>query len=181
MTAMIRRFVLVALWAMPATALASDPPQPPAFAPGRARLGVHVSSMTPELRTFLGAKPDAGILVQRVDPGTAAASAGIKVGDVVVAVDGDAIDEIEAVAAALADHGKGDKVEVVVVRKKARKKLRVELQDDAGGLGLPMPGGFSFGEGRHDELERLRAAIEALERRVEALDRARKRASKSKR
>jgi predicted metalloprotease with PDZ domain len=151
------------------------------FAPGRARLGVHVSSMTPELRKFLGAKQDAGILVQRVDPDTPAAKAGIRVGDIVVSVDGDAIDEIDDVASALADHGAGEKVEVVVVRKKARKRLRIAMQDDASARGFAMPEGvFSFGHGAGQEIEILRKTIDALEKRVDELDRSRRRASKPK-
>lgn len=186
----------------PLPALAPLPPMPP-MAPafglasahgsttGRARLGVQVSSMTAELRKFLGAKEEAGILVQRVESESPASRAGMKVGDIVVAVDGKAIGEIGEVAEALADRKKGDKVDVVVVRKKKRRTLRVELQEDesAGEHGFAvgdlrihgLPGGFSFGEGSGDEIETLRAVIEKLETRLDALekrDRTRKRSSK---
>jgi membrane-associated protease RseP (regulator of RpoE activity) len=146
----------------------------------RGRLGLHVSSMTPELRKFFGAKPEVGILVQKVDEDGPAARGGVKVGDIVVEVDGETIDDIGEVAEALSDRGKGDDVDVVVVRKKARKKLKVELKDDAGARGSGVrriPGGFSIGGGG-EELEKLREAIEALEDRVDAIDRARKRKPK---
>jgi membrane-associated protease RseP (regulator of RpoE activity) len=205
MTARIRRFVVALACAVPLVAvapieaaarppIAPEPPQPPAFAlasahgpeSGRARLGVQVSSMTPELRKFLGAKEEAGILVQRVESESAASRAGVKVGDIVVAVDGNAIGEIGEVAEALADRKKGDKVDVVVVRKKKRRTLRVELQEDASDRGFAvgdvqihgMPG-FSFGDGSK-EIEALRAVIEKLESRLEALekrDRSRRRSS----
>jgi predicted metalloprotease with PDZ domain len=171
--------------AVPADAAAHGPtpphaPEPPgfafAFAPSfeqaRPRLGAHVSSMTPELRKFLGAKKDAGILVQLVDADTPAARAGMKVGDVIVSVDGDAIDEIGEVAPALADRGKGDKVDVVVVRNKSRRRLRVVMQDDAN----EQP----RGEDARGEIEQLREQIESLETRVDQLDRARRRSKKAK-
>ncbi|HET6582793.1 MAG TPA: PDZ domain-containing protein [Nannocystaceae bacterium] len=169
------------------------PPQPPAFvlaahdaAQGRARLGVQVSSMTPELRKFLGAKEEAGILVQRVEDDSAAARAGIKVGDIVIVVDGDAIEGISEVGQALSDRKQGDEVDVVVVRKKKRRTMKVTLQEaerepgfDGGGVqihGLP---GLSFDGGSKGEIEALRSTIEALESRLEALEkRSRRRATK---
>jgi membrane-associated protease RseP (regulator of RpoE activity) len=127
------------------------PPQPPAFvfasatdSSGRGRLGLQVSSMTPELRMFFGAKPDTGILVQRVESGSPSALGGLKVGDVIVSVDGDTIEEIGEVAEALSDRSKGDKVEIVVVRKKSRRTLKVALQEDSSDRRLS-PRAFHFG------------------------------------
>ena len=127
------------------------PPQPPAFvfasateSSGRGRLGLQVSRMTPELRMFFGAKADVGILVQRVESGSPSALGGLKVGDVVVSVDGDTIEEIGEVAEALSDRKKSDKVEIVVVRKKSRRTLKVALQEDASEHGFS-PRAFRFG------------------------------------
>ena len=152
-----------ALGLLPATAFAAPaapaPPAPPAspqvhsfswsFSTGHGRLGVQVTSMTPELRDFFGAPDDAGILVQRVESGSAAESAGLKVGDVIVEVDGDRIDEAQDVWRALEDQVEGARVPVTVVRGKKRKKLAATLTDDApapmtfsapsGGSGFVMP------------------------------------------
>ncbi len=127
----------------PEPAVAPMPPQPPvppepfvfavssSSSDGRGRLGLQVSSMTPELRMFFGAKPEVGILVQRVESGSPSALGGLRVGDVVISVDGDTIEEIGEVADALSDRNKGDKVEIVVVRKKSRRTLKVALQENA--------------------------------------------------
>ena len=81
-----------------------------------ARLGVMVMSMTPELRGYFGAANDKGVLVARVEPDSAAAKAGVKVGDVIVDVRGSAVEDAGDVIQALSDSKTGDKVDVAVVR-----------------------------------------------------------------
>lgn len=53
---------------------------------GGPRLGVEVQELSPELRTHFGAPLDRGVLVGHVAPDSAAAKAGIEVGDVIVAL-----------------------------------------------------------------------------------------------
>lgn len=96
---------------------------------GGPRLGTQVSTMTPQLRDFFGAPEDTGLLIQGVEPGSAAEAAGMKVGDVLVEVDGQRIDGVGDVHRALADRGDGDVVAVELVRKKKRKTLKVTLSD----------------------------------------------------
>ncbi|RMH41433.1 MAG: PDZ domain-containing protein [Deltaproteobacteria bacterium] len=120
------------------------------------QLGVEVTSMTRELRKHFGAPADAGILVSRVEPNSPAARAGVRVGDVIVAVAGKNIDTPWDVWKALSGRRKGDKVAVVVVRDGKRRALTATLQRDAvdvdkamGAMGMgPMtkmgPGRFRF-------------------------------------
>jgi S1-C subfamily serine protease len=56
------------------------------------RLGLRVEDMTPELRSFFGAASNVGILVSSVQEGTPAEAAGVRVGDVIVALDGSPVD-----------------------------------------------------------------------------------------
>lgn len=167
----------------PVDAMAIAPPAPPAvlapaappamppgvsfsFSFGQGRLGAQVSSMTPELRRFFGARDDAGLLVQGVDLDTPAGKAGVTVGDVIVEVDGAAIDDIGDVAEALADRNSGDTVDVVVIRGKKRRELRAELRDDGNAMGT-FPGGrfhvFGGDDDLRQELEELRDRLRQLE------------------
>ncbi|HEY5945997.1 MAG TPA: PDZ domain-containing protein, partial [Kofleriaceae bacterium] len=95
------------------------------------RLGVMVMSMTPELRQYFGAPNDRGVLVAKVEPGSPAAKAGIKVGDVLVNVRGESVDEAMDVIAALAKAKQGDKVSVQVVRDKKTIALDATMSSSA--------------------------------------------------
>lgn len=92
-----------------------------------ARLGVMVMSMTPELRTYFGGPNANGVLVAKVEPDSAAAKAGIKVGDVLVQVKGNAIDEASDVISALAESKQGESVRVELVRDKKPLALEVTM------------------------------------------------------
>ena len=50
-------------------------------------LGLTVQNLTPEIATELGVKSDTGVVVDRVEPGSPAADAGIRTGDVIQQVD----------------------------------------------------------------------------------------------
>src|SRR4051812_4523747 len=67
------------------------------------RLGIQIMSLTPELREHFGATHDRGVLVSHVDPDSAAARAGIQVGDVIVDVGGTPVARATDVLGALAD------------------------------------------------------------------------------
>ena len=69
--------------------------------------------------------------VQAVNPGGPAAQAGIKVGDVIVAVGGQPTAGADAVIAAIRTHQPGDRVAVTVDRNGSRKTVTVTLIDAA--------------------------------------------------
>jgi len=108
------------------------------------RLGAQVTDMTEELRDFFGAPKDAGILVSKVNKDSPAAKAGVRVGDVLVEVDGKRIERSWDVLEATMGKKKGDKVAVVVVRKKRRVKLSATLQDSSFGKGIHIGKGGNF-------------------------------------
>jgi Do/DeqQ family serine protease len=54
----------------------------------RGQLGVYIQDLTPELAKALGVSQERGAVVTQVAPGSPAAKAGLKTGDVVVKVDG---------------------------------------------------------------------------------------------
>jgi membrane-associated protease RseP (regulator of RpoE activity) len=91
------------------------------------RLGVMVIGITPELRKHLGAAEDRGVLIARVDPKSAAATAGLQVGDVIVEVRGRAVDSAGDVLSALAPAKQGDAVSITVVRDRKPLTLQAKL------------------------------------------------------
>jgi hypothetical protein len=58
---------------------------------GRGYLGIQFLPMTPELRRHFGVAEDAGVLVSRVEEGSPAEAAGVLVGDILTAVDGERV------------------------------------------------------------------------------------------
>jgi len=100
------------------------------FSSSRGRLGVNATSMSEELRQFFGAPKDAGILVQHVEPGTPAAKAGVKVGDVITRVDGKPIDDTMDVGMALSGKKSGDRFALGVIRNKRYLQLAAKLDTD---------------------------------------------------
>jgi membrane-associated protease RseP (regulator of RpoE activity) len=97
---------------------------------GRGRLGFAALQISSELRKFLGAPADRGVLVDRIRPGSPAERAGLRVGDVLTAVDGTSCQSASDVIEAIADRKKGEVVTLEVVRGKARVQLHAKLEDD---------------------------------------------------
>ena len=114
---------------------------------GTGTLGVQVTSMTDELRTYFGAKAGEGILVQKVEPNSPADKAGVRVGDVIAKVDGDSIDGVFDVHKALSDNNKGDKITIEVLRARSRVPLSATLDNKPSRHAFSFGKGFQFGNG----------------------------------
>jgi membrane-associated protease RseP (regulator of RpoE activity) len=109
----------------------ADRPQIETFewstATDHARLGVMVIGITPELRKHFGAAEDRGVLIARVEPKSAAATAGLEVGDLIVEVRGHAVDSAGDVLSALAPAKQGDPVSIAVIRDRRPLTLQAKL------------------------------------------------------
>ncbi|HSS78712.1 MAG TPA: PDZ domain-containing protein [Thermoanaerobaculia bacterium] len=57
----------------------------------RGYLGVALLDLTPELRSHFGVPEESGVMVSKVEPGSPAEKAGIKVGDILTLIDGKAM------------------------------------------------------------------------------------------
>jgi serine protease Do len=93
----------------------------------RGKLGVIVQPMDNELATALGLDRPRGALVGDTEKGSPAALAGVKAGDVVLAVDGKAIDHFEDLPRAIARHAPGTSVTLALYRDKAKLSVPVTL------------------------------------------------------
>jgi putative serine protease PepD len=98
--------------------------------PNTAYLGVStvdVGTLAVELRDMYGVTVAEGAMVSDVVPDQGAANAGLTVGDVIVAIDGEAVSSSGDVGAAIRAHEPGDRVVLDVERAGARFRVPVEL------------------------------------------------------
>jgi len=104
----------------------------PAVAPvRRGHLGVELVDITPELREHFGAPKDAGVLVARVDADGPAAKAGVRVGDVITAVDGQKIGDDTDLRRQVRAKKEKELASLEVLRNRTRQivKVPVELEE----------------------------------------------------
>jgi membrane-associated protease RseP (regulator of RpoE activity) len=90
-------------------------------------LGVRSIEMTPELRQHFGAPKEAGVLVGTVEAESPAAKAGLRVGDVITAIDGEGIGSTRDLSRSVRLRNEGEKVKVDVLRDRSKKTLSVTV------------------------------------------------------
>jgi len=71
-------------------------------------LGVDLTALTPELLAHFGVAGEHGVLVSRIEEGSPAAAAGLRVGDVLTRIDGDEVTSASRLAQLLRDRKEGD-------------------------------------------------------------------------
>jgi Do/DeqQ family serine protease len=94
----------------------------------RAQLGVTVQSVSPEMAESLGLKQSGGVIVSAIAPGSAAEHAGLKRGDVITALNGQAVRDMNTLRNRVADAGPGTTAELKIVRDGAEKQVSVTLE-----------------------------------------------------
>jgi len=90
-------------------------------------IGALLQSVTPELAAGLGLQRDFGIIVSDVENGGPADKAGLKVGDVILNVDGAPTGTLPLFAESLYMHGSGEHAKIEVLRGANRVTLDVTL------------------------------------------------------
>ncbi|MHB0972436.1 MAG: S1C family serine protease [Thermoanaerobaculia bacterium] len=145
-------------------------------------LGVQMSEMTPALREHFRAPREAGVLVSEVEEGSPAASAGVRVGDVITAIDGKNVESSWDLRSAVRKKKDGEQVKVGIVRNGAPQNLVAIAQErsrpavDLGGLPrhIEIPEHFEIPPIEIDEeaLKRVQTYMESPEwkARLESLD-----------
>ena len=93
----------------------------------RGRLGVTIQGVTQSLAESFGLKRPEGALVSYVDPDSAAAKAGIEVGDVITKVNGETILRSNDLPVRVAEMKPGSRTTLEVWRKGAARELAVTI------------------------------------------------------
>jgi serine protease Do len=93
----------------------------------RGWIGVQIQPITQEIADALGLKSTKGALIAQPQKGAPAEAAGLKSGDVVVALDGEKIDTPRELARKIAAHGPGKTVELTYLRGGVEKTTKVKL------------------------------------------------------
>ena len=92
-------------------------------------LGLQPQPLTPEIARQLNVSTDAGVIALDVEEGGPAAIAGVRPGDVIVAVEGRAVRSVEDLLAALRNHRPGESVKVALERDGNKQELTVTLSE----------------------------------------------------
>jgi serine protease Do len=93
----------------------------------RGYLGVRIQPVSQEIADGLGLKAVGGALVDQAEPGTPAAEAGLKSGDVITKLNGESIKDAADLTRHVASLKPGDKVELSYLRDGAEKTANLTL------------------------------------------------------
>jgi serine protease Do len=93
----------------------------------RGWMGVNIQSVTEDLAATYGLEKARGALVSAVTPGSPAEKAGLRPEDVILSADGRAIEDNSDLSRYVASKAPGTKVELEVLREKARTSVSVTL------------------------------------------------------
>jgi predicted metalloprotease with PDZ domain len=96
---------------------------------GRTYIGISLAGLTPELREHFGAPKDSGVMVESVQEDSPAEKAGIKVGDIVISVDGKDVKWAGDLRGALRDKKEGDSVRLEVLRGRSRQTIVTTVKE----------------------------------------------------
>ncbi len=83
----------------------------------RGYIGVYLGEITPNMRQAFGMSPDqGGVAITQVEPGGPGAKAGLKVEDVILAMNGDKIEDMQAFRLKVASLAPGTRIDLKVLR-----------------------------------------------------------------
>lgn len=93
----------------------------------RGELGVVIQNLTPDLAQALGVKADQGAVVSDVRPGSPAAKAGVRAGDVIAALDGTPVQDSSQLRLAIGQKPPGTAIHLAILRNGQRSTVTATL------------------------------------------------------
>ena len=97
----------------------------------RGLLGVSVQELTPALANAFGIDATEGVVIAQITPDSAAEAAGLQVGDVIVAVDGQPVRRAAGIRNRIGLLRVGEKVQLTVLRDGQRQTVTAIIREDA--------------------------------------------------
>jgi S1-C subfamily serine protease len=91
-------------------------------------LGVGVTTMTESLAQQQNIKYAEGVLVSSVTAGSAASKAGIKVNDIITAIDGQSIATSDQLISIIRSHNVGDKITLDIIRGNNTSPIKIDVK-----------------------------------------------------
>ena len=115
----------------------------------RGRLGIIIQDVTPDLAEALDLETVEGAVITQVEPNSAAEDAGLRAGDVVIAVDGQPVAGSAALRNLIGLMQVGEEVDVTVLRDGRERTIEAEIgkaqaRSLAGGQSVPKLSGAEF-------------------------------------
>jgi len=114
-------------------------------------LGVQIQELTDGLRDYFKVKSDAGVLISEVVEDSPAEKAKLKVGDIIVSVNGDGVSTTSELQRAISREGSGADVSLEVIRKGRKKDYTATLGSQKNNFSwtgkMPM---MDFGDDDHN-------------------------------
>lgn len=93
----------------------------------RGEIGVHAQTVTPTLAAGLGLARDWGVVIGDVYPGSPADQAGVQIGDIVLMMNGKAMENGRQFDVNVYQRAIGDRIELEILRDQSRITLRVPV------------------------------------------------------
>jgi serine protease Do len=107
-------------------------------------IGVRVQELTPELSEYFGIDKGTGILISSIEKDGPADRAGLKVGDVIIAANGDRMERSQDLVNQIQEIEKGEKITIEFLRNKQKRTVDVEVEEEEQSESWPVFG--SVGE-----------------------------------
>ena len=95
----------------------------------RGLLGVNIQNITPDTAKALELKDTKGVLVSNVQPDSAADKAGVKRGDIITAINGDAIEDSNNLRNKVAGTQPGTEIKLTILRDGNQEQLTAKLDE----------------------------------------------------
>jgi hypothetical protein len=95
----------------------------------RGFLGVGLTELTPELRKHFGAPEGAGVMISQVEDGSPAEKAGLRVGDILTAIDGEQVKSSYDIGARVRKLKEGEQAGIEIVRDGRSQKVTATIAE----------------------------------------------------